>query len=129
VDQSKLEPEINRPISKKEVWEHPPETRPPSVQDFAYLFNGQTVGTDKAGLIRMVQQHGAEVRWVWTPASPSAVTIDQVDFLLPAYKKHLDKIFNKQIVIGLLFLALFLLPSLFGSGRESFLAALLVVPL
>jgi hypothetical protein len=106
----------------------PRRVQKPGIYDYAYVVEDRAVGTDKAGLIWAVKQHGSLVKWVWTPASPEPVSLEQVDFLLPAYQKHRSRVANKSLLLAILAFVVLAVTAFFLPWRSA-QVAVLAIPL
>lgn len=118
-----------QPFATANDWDISPQRlQKPGIYDYAYVVDDRAIGTDKAGLIWAVKQHGSEVKWVWTPDSPDPVSLEQVDFLLPAYQKHRRRLANKLFGMAMLGLVVLVVAGFFANWGSA-QVAVLAVPL
>ena len=59
----------------------------PANWDYGYVIKGQTIGSTREGLSKLLEQRGAEISFVWTPETPEPVWPERVPFLIDAFRR------------------------------------------
>lgn len=68
--------------------------------EYGWVINGQTVGGTRDRLIDAVERKGAEITFVWTPETPEPVLVEQVPFLVDAFRKLQAREARHNIMTG-----------------------------
>ncbi len=71
-----------------------------AIWQYGYVINGQAVSSTPEDLVRIIESRGAEIQFVWTPETPTAVLPERVPFLVEGFRRSQAKGARNNMLVG-----------------------------